>query len=111
MQLPSSFPNPQRNAQAIEGLLDRVRRLDKEAKTRLSAMLDDELDLPYLEVMEREYARTFRRIAPEHATMLRGRFVNALNEQREFLIDLVRKALQDGEGNELQTESSSITQA
>lgn len=104
MQLPSSFPNPQRNAQAIEGLLDRVRRLDNDAKARLSAMLDDELDLPYLDVMEREYAKTFRRIAPDHATMLRGRFVKALNEQREYLISLVRKALHECESNTLQSQ-------
>lgn len=102
MQLPSSFPNPQRNAQAIEGLLERVRRLDTDAKARLTTMLDEEMDLPYLDVMEREYAQTFRKIAPDHATLLRGRFVTALNEQREFLIELVRKALHESERNDLQ---------
>lgn len=105
MELPASFPNPQRNAQAIEGLLDRVRRLDKDAKARLSAMLNDELDLPYLDVMEREYAKTFRRIAPDHANMLRSRFVTALNDQRSHLIGLVRKVLQEGSDTLLQNES------
>ena len=104
MELPASFPNPQRNAQAIEGLLERVRRLDKDAKTRLSSMLNDELDLPYLDVMEREYAKTFRRIAPEHANLLRSRFVHALNDQRAHLITLVRNVLQEESDNTLQPE-------
>ena len=95
MQLPASFPNPQRNTQAIQALLERVRGLEPEAKIRLAAMLDEEMDLPYLDTMEREYAKAFRRIAPEHATMLRGRFVTALNEQRGFLVEMVRKVLQD----------------
>jgi hypothetical protein len=104
MQLPSNFPNPQRNAQAIQGLLERVRRLDQDAKARLNSMLDEELDLPYLDVMEREYAKTFRRIAPEHANLLRSRFVRALNDQRSYLIDLVRNVLQENGGNTLQSE-------
>ena len=94
MELPASFPDPKTNIQAIESLLDRVRSLDKEARTRLAVMLDDEQDLPYLDVMEREYAKAFREVAPDHATMLRGRFVTALNEQREFLVGLVRNVLQ-----------------
>jgi uncharacterized protein YecE (DUF72 family) len=104
MQLPASFPNPQRNREAIEALLDRVRKLDDDARTRLATMLDEEMDLPYLDTMEREYAKAFQRIAPEHAIMLRGRFVQALNDQRMFLVGLVRKALQDSTGNDLQSE-------
>jgi hypothetical protein len=95
MQLPASFPNPQRNTQAVQALIERVRNLEPEAKIRLAAMLDEEMDLPYLDTMEREYAKAFRRIAPEHATMLRGRFVSALNEQRSFLVEMVRKVLQE----------------
>jgi len=30
-------------------------------------MLDEELDLPYLDAMEREYAKAFRAIAPQYA--------------------------------------------
>jgi len=101
MDLPPSIPNHEQNLQAIEALLDRVRGLDKEAKTRLSAMLDEELDLPYLDAMEREYAKAFRAIAPQYATTLRGRFVSALNEQREFLVAQVRKVLHDDGGKEL----------
>mgnify|MGYP001588916388 FL=1 len=104
MQLPSCFPNPQRNSKAIEALLERVRNLDGDAQKRLASMLDDEMDLPYLDVMEREYALAFRRIAPEHANQLRGRFVLALNEQREFLIGLVRKVLQESDDKSLQSE-------
>lgn len=96
MELPASFPNHEKNAQAIEALLERVRKLDPAAKARLAAMLDNEMDLPYLDAMEREYAKAFQRIAPGHATVLRGRFVLALNEQREFLVGLVRKVLRDG---------------
>jgi hypothetical protein len=106
MQLPSCFPNPQRNGKAIETLLDRVRGLDDEAKKRLAAMLDDEMDLPYLDVMEREYAMAFQKIAPDHATQLRGRFVQALNEQREFLVGLVRNVLQEGLGKTLHEEAT-----
>ena len=102
MQLPSCFPNPQRNSQAIESLLERVRNLDEDSKKRLTAMLDDEMDLPYLDVMEREYASAFRRIAPDHANHLRGRFVQALNEQRSFLVGMVRNVLQDQLGNPMQ---------
>ena len=103
MDLPPSIPNHDRNLQAIEALLDRVRQLDKNAKARLAAMLDDELDLPYLDVMEREYAKAFRAIAPDHANTLRTRFVAALNDQREFLISQVRNVLQDGLGTNLRT--------
>lgn len=110
MEMPSSFPNPQRNAQAIQGLLERVRKLDKDAKARLNSMLNEELDLPYLDVMEREYAKTFRRIAPEHANMLRSRFVHALNDQREYLIELVRNVLQEEDSKDLQPELESETQ-
>jgi hypothetical protein len=86
MDLPPSIPNHEQNIQAIQALLNRVRGLDKDARARLAAMLDEELDLPYLDAMEREYAKAFREIAPQYAATLRGRFVNALNEQREFLI-------------------------
>jgi histidinol dehydrogenase len=112
VQLPSCFPNPQRNSKAIEALLERVRNLDDEAQKRLATMLDEEMDLPYLDVMEREYASAFRRIAPEHATHLRGRFVQALNEQRAFLVGLVRNVLQESLGKSLQSpaqESNSIS--
>jgi hypothetical protein len=101
MELPSSFPNPQQNAKAIETLLARVRKLDRDARVRLVSMLDEEVDLPYLDVMEREYARAFQKIAPEHALTLRSRFVSALNEQREFLVDLVRKVLEECEQEEV----------
>jgi hypothetical protein len=104
MQLPSCFPNPQRNSKAIESLLERVRGLDPDSKNRLAAMLDDEMDLPYLDVMEREYASAFRRIAPDHANQLRGRFVQALNEQRSFLVGLVRNVLQESVGNAVQIQ-------
>lgn len=100
MELPAIFPNPDTNVPQIESLLDRVRTLDREARHRLAAMLDDELDLPYLDMMEREYARAFREVAPAHATMLRGRFVSALNEQREFLVNMVRKVLHDEDEKE-----------
>lgn len=103
MDLPASFPNPERNIVAIESLLERVRSLEPEAKERLSHMLDEEMDLPYLDAMEREYAKAFRQIAPEQATALRGRFVAALNEQREFLVGLVRKVLHEGLTPEMQT--------
>jgi hypothetical protein len=103
MQLPPCFPNPQRNGKAIEALLERVRNLDIDAKKRLVTMLDEEMDLPYLDVMEREYAQAFQRIAPDNANHLRGRFVQALNEQRAFLVGLVRKVLQDGLENALQS--------
>ena len=73
MDLPPSIPNHDQNVQAIEALLSRVRGLDKKAKKRLAAMLDEELDLPYLDAMEREYAKAFREIAPQYATTLRGR--------------------------------------
>jgi histidinol dehydrogenase len=101
MQLPSCFPNPQRNGKAIETLLERVRNLDDDAQKRLATMLDDEMDLPYLDVMEREYAMAFQKIAPDHATQLRGRFVQALNEQRTFLVSLVRNVLQENLGKTL----------
>jgi hypothetical protein len=111
MELPPSFPNPEKNIVAIEALLDRVRKLDKEAKVRLALMLDEELDLPYLDIMEREYAKAFRRIAPNHANLLRTRFVTALNEQRVFLIDQVRKELQAGEDNEMQPTPAKADQS
>lgn len=95
MELPAIFPNPETNLPQIESLLDRVRTLDRDARGRLATMLDNEMDLPYLDLMEREYARTFRQMAPDHATALRGRFVSALNEQREFLVSMVRKVLQE----------------
>lgn len=95
MELPAIFPNPETNAPQIESLLERVRTLDKDARNRLATMLDDEMDLPYLDLMEREYAKAFRQVAPDHATMLRGRFVTALNEQREFLVTLVRNVLHE----------------
>src|SRR5947207_2879560 len=98
MEFPPSIPKHERNIQAIEALLDRVRRLDHDAKKRLGTMLDDELDLPYLDVMEREYAKAFRCIAPGFAITLRSRFVAALNEQRDFLIIEVRKVLQEDKG-------------
>lgn len=100
MELPAIFPNPETNAPQIESLLDRVRTLDKDARIRLATMLDDEMDLPYLDLMEREYAKAFRQVAPDHATMLRGRFVTALNEQREFLVGLVRNVLQEEDKKE-----------
>lgn len=99
MELPASFPNRQANAEAIEALLERVRSLDKDAKARLSTMLDDEVDLPYLDIMEREYAKAFTQIAPDNAVMLRGRFVMALNQQRERLVGLVRKELHAATGS------------
>lgn len=102
MEFPPSIPNNSKNAKAIEALLDRVRRLDKDAKSRLLSMLDDEVDLPYLDVMEREYAKAFRRISPKHANALRGRFNRALAEQREYLVGLVRKVLQGCEDIDLQ---------
>ena len=102
MDLPPSIPNSTRNSEAIEALLSRVRSLDRDARSRLVSMLDDEVDLPYLDTMEREYATAFRSIAPQHATMLRSRFVTALNEQRDFLIGMVRNALQEAELNEMQ---------
>ena len=95
MELPSSFPNPQQNTKAIETLITRVRNLDREARNRLATMLDEEIDLPYLDVMERQYAQAFRKIAPEHALALRSRFVSALNEQREFLVTLVHRVLRE----------------
>ena len=66
-------------------------------------MLDEEMDLPYLDAMEREYAAAFRRIAPEHATHLRGRFVQALNDQRAYLVGLVRNVLQESLETSVQT--------
>lgn len=96
MQLPSSPSENPRNAQAVAALLERVRRLDSDAKKRLSAMLDDEMDLPYLDTMEREYAQFFKTVCPDQASMLRGRFVKALNEQREHLVDMVRNVLHEG---------------
>ncbi len=107
MQLPSSFPNPQRNTQAINDLLERVRTLDEGARRRLTSMLDEEMDLPYLDVMEREYAKAFQKIAPSHAVMLRSRFVSALNEQREFLVEQVRNVLQELDCKDLQSEDES----
>jgi hypothetical protein len=101
MKLPPNFPNNPHTARNIQTLLTRVRRLSPAAKERLSTMLDEEMDLPYLDTMEREYAKFFRQVAPERATMLRGRFVRALNVQRDFLVGLVRKVLQEPEGNEL----------
>jgi hypothetical protein len=101
MHLPENFPNPERNRRAIQGLLDRIKTLDKSARGRLQAMLDEEMDLPYLDVMEREYARAFQRVAPDHAVILRGRFIQALTEQRGFLVGLVRKTLQDCDCNDL----------
>ena len=97
MQLPPSFPNPQRNTEAIRTLLDRVKALNHESKRRLRKMLDEELDLPYLDALERECALAFRRVAPDQALMLRGRFVQSLNEQRGFLLSLVYEALNEPE--------------
>lgn len=97
MQLPSSPSENPRNAQAVAALLERVRRLDSDAKKRLCAMLDDEMDLPYLDTMEREYAQFFKTVCPDQASVLRGRFVKALNEQREHLVDMVRNVLQEGD--------------
>lgn len=108
MELPPSFPNPKQNAKAVESLLNRVRTLDKEARNRLLTMLDEEIDLPYLDVMEREYAKAFQKIAPNHAVMLRSRFVSALNEQREFLVNQVRNTLQHLAANEVSSEFSVI---
>ncbi|HOE96498.1 MAG TPA: hypothetical protein PLS90_06530 [Candidatus Sumerlaeota bacterium] len=110
MELPASIPDNERNNQAIEALLNRVRGLDKEARSRLSSMLDDEVDLPYLDNMEREYAKAFRNIAPEHANVLRGRFVRALNEQRAFLIGMVRNALTEAELRDAQLHSKVIAE-
>lgn len=105
MELPAIFPNPETNIPQIESLLDRVRTLDKDARQRLASMLENEMDLPYLDLMEREYAKTFRQVAPNQATELRGRFVSALNEQREFLVGLVCKVLQEtGEEGESDCE-------
>ncbi|MCL5269094.1 MAG: hypothetical protein M1457_00720, partial [bacterium] len=84
-------------AATVDELLDRVRGLDRDAKSRLASMLDRELDLPYLDLIEREYARAFRLLVPERAVQLRGRFVAALNMQREQLRELVRRVLQESE--------------
>jgi len=104
MDVPGCFPNPGRSSRQIEELLARVRNLDSKSKTRLRTMLADEMDLPYLDAMERAYHEVFRQIAPEHATQLRSRFVTAINAQRAFLTDLVLKALDeqpapDGQGD------------
>ncbi|MEN6625098.1 MAG: hypothetical protein ABFD69_02600 [Candidatus Sumerlaeia bacterium] len=103
MQLPSSPSDNPRNAQAVAALLERVRRLDPAAKKRLTTMLDDEMDLPYLDAMEREYAQFFQSVCPDQSSMLRGRFVRALNEQREHLVGMVRKVLQEGDDNSVHT--------
>jgi hypothetical protein len=103
MEMPAHFPRQEKSLRQIEALLNRVRGLDRDAKARLSVMLDEEMDLPYLDVMEREYAKVFQRVAPGQATILRGRFVMALNEQRQFLIGLVRNALQTEEDNSMQS--------
>lgn len=108
MDLPDCFPNPEHNAQQIENLLKRVRNLDATARRRLSSMLDEEMDLPYLDVMERQYAQAFQQVAPDHATELRGRFNQALNEQRMFLVGLVRQALREDVGSGLHTPSSDM---
>lgn len=100
MELPQEFSNSHRNVKAVEELLERVRGLDQDARDRLENMLDDEMDLPFLDVMEREYAKAFRRIVPDHANQLRGQFVSALNRQREILIGLVRQAIQDANHQE-----------
>ncbi|MCE5229154.1 hypothetical protein LLG95_06110 [bacterium] len=97
MQLPSSPSENPRNAQAVAALLERVRRLDADAKKRLNAMLDDEMDLPYLDAMEREYAQFFKTVCPDQASLLRGRFVKALNEQRQNLVGMVRNVLHEQE--------------
>ena len=97
MDTPAGLPNPQANIQAIQALLTRIRGLSQEAKTRLDAMLDDEADLPYLDAMEREYARAFQEIVPEKAVMLRGMFVQSLNQQREKLVGMVRNVLHEND--------------
>ncbi len=97
MQMPSSPSENPRNAQAVAALLERVRRLDADAKKRLSAMLDDDMYVPYLDTMEREYAQFFKTVCPDQAAMLRGRFVTALNQQREQLVGMVRNVLHEGD--------------
>jgi hypothetical protein len=96
---PAGLPNPQANLKAIQALLTRVRGLNKDAKARLGVMLDDEADLPYLDAMEREYARAFQEIVPEKAVMLRGMFVQSLNQQREKLVGMVRNALHENDAD------------
>ena len=68
MQLPQGFPDNPRNAEAVHTLIDRVRKLEPSAKARLAVMLEEEMDLPYLDAMERQYADFFRKVAPENAT-------------------------------------------
>ncbi len=101
MDFEKKLPNPQVDQQNIDALLNRISRLDKTARERLRLMLDDEMDLPYLDVMEREFARAFRKIAPDYANQLRGRFINALYEQRELLTGKVRSLLQQLDEDEL----------
>ncbi len=107
MQLPQGFPDNPRNAEAVHTLIDRVRKLEPSAKARLAVMLEEEMDLPYLDAMERQYADFFRKVAPDNATMLRGRFVEALDRQRIYLVGLVRQALTEG-CNGLQNSSSDM---
>ncbi len=103
MNLPENL-NTDRNKRAVDSLLERVRGLDEEAKSRLLNMLDEEMDLPYLDMMEREYAKVFRCVSPEHATMLRGRFVETLNRTREYLVSEVRKILQGEDASDFHFE-------
>ena len=102
MSLPPYFPDPERSQRLIDDLLDRVRKLDSSAKQRLSALLEDEADLPMLDKLERSYRdrvqTTLSRItdqdtAVELGNALRAHFNRNLALQREFLHSLVRKTL------------------
>ena len=108
MERPGSLPYSEKNTKAIEGLLGRVRSLNPSARARLLTMLNDEMDLPYLDMMEREYAKLFRTLTPTHAIELRGRFVKALNEQRGYLVGLVRNILQECGDKELQPSEEEL---
>ena len=96
------------HTRAIEKLLVRVRGLNKDARARLGTMLDDEMDLPYLDVMEREYAKLFQTLAPDQSVDLRGRFVKTLNEQREYLVGIVRNVLQEPDENALPLQDEGL---
>lgn len=113
MSLPKYFPDPQRTQKLIDDLLDRVRKLDTEAKKRLAMLLESEADLPMLDKVERKYREKVmeslsnmsdRDSARELSNALRSHFVRNLTLQRAYLHECVRKVLHDS----LEEESTSL---
>lgn len=85
----------QQRRDAIDALIARVRALPAIDKMTLARMLENEVDLPYLDSMEREYSSIYRTLAPDRAVALRGRFLQTLTQSREQLLTEIWKVLHE----------------